>query len=74
MFTGSKDTASSISLLLRLRLRAKVANMIKIAKPMMPTIAKTTPERTLFCKKDVCDGLAVALGVVVGESGKAVTV
>jgi hypothetical protein len=52
-----------------------VATMIKIARAMMPAIAKTTPERTLFCKKDVaCDGLAVALGVAVGESGKAVTI
>ncbi|KAF8914066.1 hypothetical protein CPB84DRAFT_1758284 [Gymnopilus junonius] len=72
--TGSKDTASSISLLFRLRLRAKVAIVTRIVRPMIPTTAKTIPERILFWRKDVVEELGVELATVEGTSGKAVTV
>jgi len=56
---------------LRLRLIANVAIRMRITRPMNPAIPKTTPERTLFWRKEVaCAGLALALGEVVGASAK----
>jgi len=48
--------------------------MTRMVRPIIPTTVKTTPERTLFCRKDVVAGLAVALAIVEGTSGSAVTV
>ena len=45
-----------------------------MVRPMMPTIVKTTPDRTLFCRKDEDVGDGLALGVFDGISGNAVTV
>jgi len=52
-----------MAFLFRLRLITKVVTMMKITRATTPAAEKTRAERTLFCRKEVCDELAFALAV-----------
>jgi hypothetical protein len=48
---------------------------MRITRPTKPAIPKTTPERTLFWRKEVvCDGLALALGMTEGAFANVIRV
>jgi hypothetical protein len=53
MSMGSNESASLSKRFFWLRRRAKVAALTRRTRATTPTRANTTPERTLFCKKDL---------------------